>query len=153
MQHDSPLRLASRSVCHSQSEANPTSDNRRCTRVSLIELHQPEKLSSCNDTNTRHVPFSAHRFGYTLHSRLFGECPRTVPKTASAHRVHGPSGNRTRRFLRGDAFRPSNILIEDKASGTQLIQELIPEGVYDEGEDIIAEHFLTGRRIRWTGQY
>jgi len=23
----------------------------------------------------------------------------------------------------------------------------------DEGEDIIAEHFLTGRRIRWNGQY
>jgi predicted phage terminase large subunit-like protein len=29
-----------------------------------------------------------------------------------------------------DRFRPSNILIEDKASGTQLIQELIREGVY-----------------------
>jgi predicted phage terminase large subunit-like protein len=27
-------------------------------------------------------------------------------------------------------FRPTNILIEDKASGTQLIQELIREGVY-----------------------
>ena len=150
-----------------------------------------------------------------------------------------------------DRFRPSNILIEDKASGTQLIQELIREGVYgvtryaptmekkmrlhsvtntiengfvylptkadwlacylhelttfpngkhddqadstsqaldwakqwparlpldefrerqllrwklnlpeeyifkqcDEGEEIIAEHFITGRRIRWNGQY
>jgi predicted phage terminase large subunit-like protein len=148
-------------------------------------------------------------------------------------------------------FRPSNILIEDKASGTQLIQELIREGVYgvtryeptmekqmrlhsvtstiengfvylpteadwlacylkeltafpkgkhddqadstsqaldwskqwpsrssldefherqllkwklgldeeyifkqcDEGEEIIAEHFITGHRIRWNGQY
>jgi predicted phage terminase large subunit-like protein len=29
-----------------------------------------------------------------------------------------------------ERFRPSNILIEDKASGTQLIQELIREGVY-----------------------
>jgi predicted phage terminase large subunit-like protein len=28
-------------------------------------------------------------------------------------------------------FRPSNILIEDKASGTQLIQELIREGVHN----------------------
>ena len=27
-------------------------------------------------------------------------------------------------------FRPTNILIEDKASGTQLIQELVREGVY-----------------------
>lgn len=29
-----------------------------------------------------------------------------------------------------ERFRPSNILIEDKASGTQLIQELIREGVH-----------------------
>ena len=29
-----------------------------------------------------------------------------------------------------ERFQPSNILIEDKASGTQLIQELIREGVY-----------------------
>ncbi len=29
-----------------------------------------------------------------------------------------------------ERFRPANILIEDKASGTQLIQELIEEGVY-----------------------
>ena len=29
-----------------------------------------------------------------------------------------------------DCFRPANILIEDKASGTQLIQELIRDGVY-----------------------
>lgn len=29
-----------------------------------------------------------------------------------------------------DHFRPSNILIEDKASGTQLIQELTREGVH-----------------------
>ena len=29
-----------------------------------------------------------------------------------------------------ERFRPTNILIEDKASGTQLIQELIREGMY-----------------------
>ena len=29
-----------------------------------------------------------------------------------------------------ERFRPSAVLIEDKASGTQLIQELIREGVY-----------------------
>jgi phage terminase large subunit-like protein len=28
------------------------------------------------------------------------------------------------------AYRPSVILIEDKASGTQLIQELIEEGIH-----------------------
>jgi predicted phage terminase large subunit-like protein len=30
-----------------------------------------------------------------------------------------------------ERFRPSNILIEDKASGTQLIQELIRDGVHN----------------------
>jgi len=30
----------------------------------------------------------------------------------------------------GHFRRPANILIEDKASGTQLIQELIRDGVY-----------------------
>ncbi len=29
-----------------------------------------------------------------------------------------------------ERFRPANVLIEDKASGTQLIQELVREGVY-----------------------
>jgi predicted phage terminase large subunit-like protein len=29
-----------------------------------------------------------------------------------------------------ERFRPSVVLIEDKASGTQLIQELIGEGLY-----------------------
>ncbi len=29
-----------------------------------------------------------------------------------------------------DRFRPTNVLIEDKASGTQLIQELIRDSVY-----------------------
>jgi phage terminase large subunit-like protein len=30
-----------------------------------------------------------------------------------------------------EKYRPSKILIEDKASGTQLIQELKSEGIYE----------------------
>ena len=44
-------------------------------------------------------------------------------------RMDYPDLKRTVRS-QADRFRPTNILIEDKASGTQLIQELIREGVY-----------------------
>src|SRR5260370_42538070 len=63
-----------------------------------------------HETNKRHVPFSAHRSGHTLHSRRFGEYLRTVPGAASAHRAHGPRRNRTPRILLGDSIARGTLV-------------------------------------------
>src|SRR5271165_1058915 len=70
--------------------------------VDLVALLR--KTVFLHETNKRHVPFSAHRFGHTLHSRRFGECLRTVPRTASVHPAHDLDGSRKPRFLQGDCI-------------------------------------------------
>src|ERR1700723_964720 len=76
----------------------------------------PRRTVFEHEPNKRRIPFSARQSGHKPRIHPFGECLRTVPGTASAHRVHGLDGSRTPQFLRGDCIAEVRLVVLPRPS-------------------------------------
>jgi phage terminase large subunit-like protein len=104
-------------------------------RCAVEEVPQFERIVQSWDTASKATelnptlpsPACGGGKGGVRELRHSGQEPLSARRIAAAHGI--PELKCTVR-AQYERFRPSVVLIEDKASGTQLIQELIAEGIY-----------------------